>query len=188
MNRRTVFVRNTLAIALAAVVGGSYVYFRGAELPAAQAAILPAPVIAAAAPSASGLATPTDFSGIVERAGPAVVNISVTGKAKRVSDDASDDVDPNDPFSEFFKRFGPQFQPQPRTPQIMRGLGSGFIISPDGLILTNAHVVDGAQVVTVKLTDRREFKAKVLGADKQSDIAVIRIAAKDLPTVQIGNP
>jgi len=189
MNRRTVFVRNTLAIALAAVVGGSYVYFRGAELPGAQAAILPAPAAVATAttPSSPTLATPTDFSGIVERAGPAVVNISVTGKAKRVSDEASDDVDPNDPFSEFFKRFGPQFQ-QPRTPQIMRGLGSGFIISPDGLILTNAHVVDGAQEVTVKLTDRREFKAKVLGADKQSDIAVIRIAAKDLPTVQIGNP
>jgi len=189
MNRRTVFVRNTLAIALAAVVGGSYVYFRGAELPGAQAAILPAPAAVAAAttPSSPTLATPTDFSGIVERAGPAVVNISVTGKAKRVSDEASDDVDPNDPFSEFFKRFGPQFQ-QPRTPQIMRGLGSGFIISPDGLILTNAHVVDGAQEVTVKLTDRREFKAKVLGADKQSDIAVIRIAARDLPTVQIGNP
>ncbi|AKZ64616.1 peptidase [Herbaspirillum hiltneri N3] len=193
MNRRTVFVRNTLAIALAAVVGGSYVYFRGAELPAVQAAILPAPVTVAATATAGGapgsaLAAPTDFSGIVERAGPAVVNISVTGKAKRVSDEASDDVDPNDPFSEFFKRFGPQFQQQPRTPQIMRGLGSGFIISPDGLILTNAHVVDGAQEVTVKLTDRREFKAKVLGADKQSDIAVIRIPAKDLPTVQIGNP
>ena len=188
MNRRTVFVRNTLAIALAAVIGGGYVYFRGAELPAVQAAILPAPAtVAAAGAPGSALAAPTDFSGIVERAGPAVVNISVTGKAKRVSDEASDDVDPNDPFSEFFKRFGPQFQ-QPRTPQIMRGLGSGFIISPDGLILTNAHVVDGAQEVTVKLTDRREFKAKVLGADKQSDIAVIRIAARDLPTVQIGNP
>jgi len=71
---------------------------------------------------------------------------------------------------------------------VMHGLGSGFIISQDGLILTNAHVVDGAQEVVVKLTDRREFKAKVLGVDKQSDIAVIRIDAKNLPTVQIGDP
>jgi len=187
MKRRTVFVRNTLAVMLAAIVGGSYVYFRGADIAVASAGNVP---VLAAAPVAAGstpvLNMPTDFSGIVERAGPAVVNISVTGKAKRTADQAAE-VDPNDPFSEFFKRFGPQFQ-QPRGPQIMRGLGSGFIISPDGLIMTNAHVVDGAQEVTVKLTDRREFKAKVLGVDKQSDIAVIRIAAKDLPTVQIGNP
>jgi serine protease Do len=188
MNRRTVFVRNTLAIMLAAIVGGSYVYFRGADIPGAQAANMPVQAAAPLAAATSSLATPTDFSAIVERAGPAVVNISVTGKAKPSADQASADVDPNDPFSEFFKRFGPQFQQQPRGPQIMRGLGSGFIINSDGLILTNAHVVDGAQEVTVKLTDRREFKAKVLGVDKQSDIAVIRIAAKDLPTVQIGNP
>jgi serine protease Do len=189
MSRRTVFVRNTLAIMLAAIVGGSYVYFRGVDLPAAHAAPLTSMSAAPMASAATAvLATPTDFSGIVERAGPAVVNISVTGKAKRNTDDAAAAIDPDDPFSEFFKRFGPQFQQQPRSAQIMRGLGSGFIISPDGLILTNAHVVDGAQEVTVKLTDRREFKAKVLGSDKQSDIAVIRIPAKDLPTVQIGNP
>lgn len=190
MIRRTVFVRNTLAVMLAAIVGGSYVYFRGADIPGANAAILPVPAVAAAASGTTGavMGAPTDFSSIVERAGPAVVNISVTGKVQP-SKDRTADVDPNDPFAEFFKRFGPQFQaPQSRAPQIMRGLGSGFIISPDGLIMTNAHVVDGAQEVTVKLTDRREFKAKVLGVDKQSDIAVIRIAAKDLPTVQIGNP
>lgn len=187
MNRRVIFVRNSLAIMLAAIVGGSYVYFHGVDLPAAHAAPLATMVAAPTTATAPMLSTPTDFSGIVERAGPAVVNISVTGKAKRNADDTAE-VDPNDPFSEFFKRFGPQFQQQQRAPQIMRGLGSGFIISPDGLILTNAHVVDGAQEVTVKLTDRREFRAKVLGSDKQSDIAVIRIAAKDLPTVQIGNP
>jgi serine protease Do len=185
MSRRTLFVRNTLAVMLAATVGGSYVYFHGLDFSAAHAA--PVATMPATSMSVATLATPTDFSGIVERAGPAVVNISVTGKAQHTSD-VTADIDPNDPFSEFFKRFGPQFQQQQRAPQIMRGLGSGFIISPDGLILTNAHVVDGAQEVTVKLTDRREFKAKVLGSDKQSDIAVIRIAAKDLPTVQIGNP
>lgn len=195
MNRRVVFVRNTLAVMLAAVAGGSYVYFHGVDLPSAHAAVptgLAAPLVAAnpapVAPAGPVVAAATDFSGIVQRAGPAVVNISVTGKARKVADnDDSDSDDPDDPFAQFFKRFGPQLQ-VPRSPQIMHGLGSGFIISPDGIILTNAHVVDGAQEVVVKLTDRREFKAKVLGVDKQSDIAVIRIEAKDLPTVQIGDP
>ncbi len=191
MSRRIVFVRNTLAVMIAAVVGGSYVYFRGADLPSAHAAALNAPLVAAnaapAAPAGPVVAAATDFSGIVQRYGPAVVNISVTGKARKVADDDDNGLDPNDPFSEFFKRFGPQLQ-MPQQPRIMHGLGSGFIISPDGLILTNAHVVDGAQEVVVKLTDRREFKAKVLGIDKQSDIAVIRIDAKNLPTVQIGDP
>lgn len=190
MNRRVIFVRNTLAVMIAAVVGGSYVYFRGADLPSAHAATVNAPLVASnsapAAPAGPVVAAATDFSGIVQRSGPAVVNISVTGKAKKVSDD-DDETDPDDPFAQFFKRFGPQLQ-MPRQPQIMHGLGSGFIISQDGLILTNAHVVDGAQEVTVKLTDRREFKAKVLGVDKQSDIAVIRIDAKNLPTVEIGDP
>ncbi|MNS84041.1 putative periplasmic serine endoprotease DegP-like precursor [compost metagenome] len=98
-------------------------------------------------------------------------------------------IDPDDPLFQFFKRFGPQFQgPQSSQPQLVRGLGSGFIVSSDGLILTNAHVVDNATEVTVKLTDRREFKAKVLGADPQTDIAVIRIDAKNLPTVRLGDP
>jgi len=190
MSRRIVFVRNTLAVMLAAVVGGSYVYFHGADFPSAHAAPVSAPLVAAnpapAAPAGPVVAAATDFSGIVQRAGPAVVNISVTGKLKKVADD-NEDADPDDPFAQFFKRFGPQLQ-VPRGAQVMHGLGSGFIISPDGVILTNAHVVDGAQEVVVKLTDRREFKAKVLGMDKQSDIAVIRIDAKDLPTVQIGDP
>jgi len=191
MRRPTLIVRNTLAILVAAAAGGSYVYFHGIDLTAAHATLAPlsaAPVNAPLVAAGEVLATPTDFSGIVERAGPAVVNISVTGKAQRTSnnDQAAQD-DSDDPLAEFFKRFGPQMQ-QPHGSQIMRGLGSGFIISADGLILTNAHVVDGAQEVTVKLTDRREFKAKVLGSDKQSDIAVIRIDATNLPTVQIGNP
>ncbi|MBB5390116.1 MULTISPECIES: DegQ family serine endoprotease [unclassified Herbaspirillum] len=190
MSRRIVFVRNTLAVALAAVVGGSYVYFRGADLPSAHAAAINTPLVASntgpTTPAGPVIAAATDFSGIVQRAGPAVVNISVTGKVKKVVDD-SDDGDPDDPFSQFLKRFGPQLQ-IPRQPQVMHGLGSGFIISPDGVILTNAHVVEGAQEVVVKLTDRREFKAKVLGVDKQSDIAVIRIDARNLPTVQIGDP
>ena len=129
-----------------------------------------------------------DFSGIVERYGPAVVNISTTAHAQRTSmQGLPPGMSPDDPFAEFFKRFMPQV-PQQRGDQIVRGLGSGFIVSADGLILTNAHVVDGAQEVNVKLTDRREFKAKVLGVDKQSDVAVLRISANNLPVVQIGNP
>jgi serine protease Do len=77
--------------------------------------------------------------------------------------------------------------PSPRTAPA-QGIGSGFIVRSDGVILTNAHVVDGAKEVNVKLTDKREFKAKVLGVDNFSDIAVIKIGAKDLPTVKIGNP
>jgi len=133
----------------------------------------------------------TDFSSIVENAGPAVVNISIAGNAKRdmvLSQEGNlGSLDPDDLLSQFFKRFGPQLQ-MPHGPQIRRGSGSGFIISSDGLILTNAHVINGAQEVIVKLTDRREFKARIIGLDNQSDIAVICIDAKSLPTVKIGNP
>jgi serine protease Do len=88
----------------------------------------------------------------------------------------------DEPFSQFFHR-----SPTPHGQVPTRALGSGFIISPDGLILTNAHVVDGAQQVTVTLSDHREYKAKVLGADRTSDIAVLKIDAGSLPTVRLGN-
>jgi serine protease Do len=94
-------------------------------------------------------------------------------------------LDPDDPFYEFFRRFG---GPQLRGNEMpVRGQGSGFIVTADGTILTNAHVVDGADVVTVKLTDKREFKAKVKGLDKASDVAVLKIEASNLPTVRIGS-
>jgi serine protease Do len=127
-----------------------------------------------------------DFSALVERYGPAVVNVTVLEKAEAVAN--MPQLAPNDPFYEFFRRFG---QPLPRgggTPQPARGEGSGFIISADGYILTNAHVVQGASEVTVKLTDRREFTAKVIGTDERTDVAVIKIDAKNLPTVRIGDP
>lgn len=99
-------------------------------------------------------------------------------------------LDPNDPFFQFFRRFqGPNgggLGMQPRDVP-MRGQGSGFIVSADGVILTNAHVVRGAKEVTVKLTDRREYVAKVLGADAKTDIAVLKIDAKSLPTVPLGS-
>ena len=139
-----------------------------------------APQASAAPPanvaSAPAIAVPTDFSSIVERWGPAVVNISAIGRSQRMP--------ANDPFYEFFRRFGgvPQQGPQ------VQSFGSGFLISADGLVLTNAHVIDQGLEVTVKLTDRREFKAKVLGADRQADVAVLKIEGKDLPSVKIGNP
>jgi serine protease Do len=156
----------------------------------------PAPAVLAAAPGAA-IALP-DFSTITKRYGPAVVNISVIGSTK-VADTDQDSAgaaegQPEDPFFEFFRRFQEQQQgqgrrgPQPRPhAQPMRGQGSGFIVSPDGLIMTNAHVVKDASEVTVKLTDRREYRARVLGSDPKTDIAVIKIDAKNLPVVALGS-
>ncbi|MDR6535379.1 DegQ family serine endoprotease [Variovorax soli] len=139
----------------------------------------------AAAPAAAApLVTMPDFSTITSRDGPAVVNISVTGTTKT----AMEGIDPDDPMFEFFRRFGGQFGPRgPQRDVPVRGQGSGFIVSPDGVILTNAHVVKDANEVTVKLTDRREFRAKVLGSDAKTDVAVLKIDAKNLPTLQLGN-
>ena len=182
MNQR-VFKRGAIALAVAGAVAGIGLQADPSFWQArAESVVRPA----ATAPMAVAGATGVDFSAIVEQNGAAVVNISVTGKAER--SDASQGLSPNDPYFEFFKRFGPQFQMPPEGARIMRGQGSGFIISPDGLILTNAHVVSNADRVTVKLTDRREFSAKVLGTDPQSDVAVLRIDAKNLPVVRVGDP
>ena len=160
----------------------------------AQSAV-PAPMSASAAAPAVVL---PDFSQIAARNGAAVVNISVSGMTK-TSMDGSDDapaaqqrgmpgMDPNDPFSEFFKRFQGQNRGSPGQRDMpLRGQGSGFIISGDGLILTNAHVVRDAKDVIVKLNDRREFQAKVLGSDPKTDVAVLKIDAKNLPTLAMGN-
>lgn len=129
-----------------------------------------------------------DFSPLVERYGDAVVNVEVTGSVRR---DASDGMSEDDPLRDFFRRFGmpgPGGGPRGEAP-IMHGTGSGFIVSKDGYILTNAHVVSEADEVTVRLTDRREFAAKVIGSDARTDVAVIKIDAKaDLPVVEIGDP
>ena len=132
-----------------------------------------------------------DFTRIFEENGPSVVNVSVsrtTPVAAQGQMPGVPGLSPNDPLQEFFRRFG---QPGPQGPQgepeVQRGLGSGFIISSDGVILTNAHVVAEASEITVKLTDRREYEAKVLGVDKRTDIAVLKIDAKNLPAVKIGH-
>ena len=123
-----------------------------------------------------------DFTDLVDKQGPAVVNVSTTSTAHGGAGQSP--VPEDDPFYDFFRRFGP---PQQRDYET-RSLGSGFIVSTDGYILTNAHVVDMADEVTVKLNDKREFKAKVIGADKRTDVAVIKIEATGLPAVKIGDP
>ena len=136
-----------------------------------------------------------DFSALVEAAGPSVVNISVTRSDSGMAGDMPDlsGIPEDSPMFEFFKRFGmpmpmpaPEGRGGPETPE--RGVGSGFIVSEDGYVLTNAHVVDGADTVTVKLTDRREFTAKVIGVDKRTDVALVKIDAKNLPALQMGDP
>lgn len=126
-----------------------------------------------------------DFTDIVAQQGAAVVNVSVEGKHQERDFSGFPQIDPNDPFFEFFRRFQ---IPSPHGQIPRHGLGSGFIVSSDGVILTNAHVVDGADEVTVKLTDKREFKAKVKGVDRPADVAVLKIEANNLPIVKIGDP
>ncbi len=135
-----------------------------------------------------------DFTDLVEQVGPSVVNIRTMEK---VSPRSQQGGVPDEDMIEFFRRFGlpmpnaprqapRQNRPQPEEEQ-PRGVGSGFILSADGLIMTNAHVVDGADEVIVTLTDKREFKAKIIGADKRSDVAVVKIEATGLPTVKTGD-
>ena len=131
-----------------------------------------------------------DFATLVEQVGPAVVNVSVTEKMQRRSRQSGAD-DAEDPVQEFFRRFG---MPNPNSPQgrgdyqPRQGEGSGFIVSADGYILTNAHVVADADEVTVRTTDRREYPAKVIGLDRRTDVAVLKIEGKQLPVVKLGDP
>jgi serine protease Do len=155
---------------------------------------------------AGAVQTLPDFAAIVEKNKGAVVNITATvgraaagagrprmpGQPAPEGREAPEGKGPQIPgipeglpegLEEFFRRFGEGGPSQP-----MQGLGSGFIIDPNGIVLTNAHVVEGAEEVRVRLTDRREFKGKVLGADRATDIAVVKIEATGLPAVKLGNP
>jgi len=123
-----------------------------------------------------------DFTDLVEKQGAAVVNISTTQILR--NEQGTPNIPEGDPFYEFFKRFAPQM---PRE-QESQSLGSGFIISNDGYIMTNAHVVDHADKITVRLTDKREFRAKVVGADKRTDVALLKIEASGLPKINVGDP
>ena len=172
------------AVAVLAVLGLLGAYGMGSLQPwsAAHAeTAVSAPVAAPALPLPTSL---PDMSAIVARNAPAVVNVSVAGKVRRTAE-APDfpSLEPGDPFYEFFRRFQGA---QPHGEQRVRGQGSGFIVREDGVILTNAHVVDGADEVTVRLADKREFKAKVIGADKATDVAVLKVEARGLPVVKTG--
>ncbi len=164
------------AAAVAAALTGAY------SLGHATMSAAPAPATVSQAPATT--AALPDMSSIVARNSPSVVNISVSGSRKGGPNASrSPQLEEDESIQEFFRRFR---IPQNRGDMPARGLGSGFIVSADGTILTNAHVVDGAEEVVVKLTDKREFKAKVLGLDTASDVAVLKIAATDLPVVRIG--
>lgn len=131
-----------------------------------------------------------NYRAIVQTQGPAVVGITVAGLHKVANDEADDSASAQgneDPFFRFFRGIPGLRLPQ-QGAQPFRGQGSGFIISSDGMVLTNAHVVRDAKQVTVKLSDRREFSAQVLGSDPVTDIAVLKVDAKGLPTVQLGDP
>ncbi|MEO7241576.1 MAG: DegQ family serine endoprotease [Variovorax sp.] len=195
-----------LSLVAAGIVGGASVAALD-HIPAYAQTIKVAQIepIASAATAITTSGVPValpNFSEITQRNGPAVVNISVVGETKVASAGQNFGSEDGDPFAEFFRRFqGPGMQgpgrqgpgaqqrgmpSRPRTQQ-MRGQGSGFIVSADGIILTNAHVVKDAKEVTVKLTDRRELSAKVLGFDTKTDIAVLKVEAKNLPVVTLGD-
>ena len=138
---------------------------------------------ASAAQSSRGL---PDFTELYELQGPTVVSVDVTQTVRRPQ---IPDLSEDDPFYEFFRRFGqiPRGRERPRDLE-QQSVGSGFILSSDGYILTNAHVVDDASEVMVKLSDKREFRAKVIGVDKRTDVAVLKIEATGLAKVTIGDP
>jgi serine protease Do len=194
--------RSAVAVAVAVALSAGYVAGHR-DVPAPQM-ISPAQAAMMPAEAAAKTGIP-DFSGLVETYGPAVVNISAKHVVKRTAMRGGENggnaqqlpIDPSDPFYQFYRHFfgnmpgmqgGGGGDDGDQSDQPSASLGSGFIVSNDGYILTNAHVVDGANVVTVKLTDKREFKARVVGADKQSDVAVLKIDASNLPTVKIGDP
>jgi len=165
-------------------------------VPMMLGAALNLPVAAQAqAPAALVVRGLPDFTDLVEQVGPAVVNIRTVERVRAGGRSGPGDEE----MQEFFRRFfgiplpgtprqGPRQEPQePSEREVPRGVGSGFIISADGFVMTNAHVVDGADEVLVTLTDKREFKARIVGADKRTDVAVVKIEASGLPAVRIGD-
>ncbi|OZB52264.1 MAG: serine peptidase, partial [Thiomonas sp. 14-66-4] len=159
-------------------------------LTSASVPALAAPVVPASCPGSCGL---PDFTGLVEKVGPSVVNIRTY---RKVAVDQGPQMD--DQTREFLRRFfgipvpptappGGGSAPKGEDEEKPTGVASGFILSPDGYVLTNAHVVDGADQIVVTLTDKREFKAKLVGADKRTDVAVVKIEAKNLPAVTLGD-
>ncbi len=133
-----------------------------------------------------------NFVDLVEEQGKAVVNISTKQKAKKIQNGHGDlqmpDIPEDGPLHDFFEKFFGQIPQQNGQQPKVRSLGSGFIISEDGYVLTSAHVVDNADEIIVRMTDRREMVAKVVGTDKRSDVALLKVDAKDLPYLKFGKP
>jgi len=177
------FKRSAIALAVVgAFAAGTVIADRAATIGPAGAATQSATVPAVAPDVVPAL---PDFSALVAKYGPAVVQISVMHEGRKAAFRGMPDMD-DDAIPPQFRRFFNHPQMPDQMPS--QGLGSGFIVDTSGVILTNAHVVDGADEVTVRLVDKREFKAKVLGTDKTTDIAVLKIQAADLPVVKIGDP
>lgn len=180
------------------LLGGAV--FTSLAVPGAQAGT-PSAKIARAAPPVVTSPTQIDFAAMVERYGPAVVNISALGQSTQAMqgdppDTQSgtlglDNLDPDDPMFALFRSASAPPSAQstvPDPPRVVWGTGSGFIISPDGMVVTTAHVVNRAEQVTVTLTDRRRFKATVLGVDPQTDVALLQIeGANKLPAIRVGD-
>ena len=168
-------LRNLLLVALVAGLAGAL----GHALAQSRDSAPPPPQLVTGLP---------DFSKLVEKVGPAVVSIEATG-VRRATPDAMPGGRLPDGMDELFRRFfGPGVpMPQPRSPEGGTSLGSGFVVSQDGYVLTNHHVVDGAEAIVVKLSDRREFNAKLVGSDPPSDVALLKIDAEGLPALRIGD-
>ena len=161
---------------------------------AASSLLAASPGVHAQAAAPAPLRTLPDFTDLVDQVGPSVVNIRTLEKVKASSSSGVDEQ-----MLEFFKRFGIPVPPNmPKSPrpdrgqaqpdeEQPRGVGSGFILTADGFVMTNAHVVDGADEVLVTLPDKREFKAKIIGADQRTEVAVVKIEATGLPAVKIGD-
>jgi serine protease Do len=201
---KTIAVGVAVALGLAgagAALTFSHTGSAQAEAVAPRLQLAQAPV---ATPSGAQLQVLPDFADLVDKYGPAVVNINTTTRRSQAQAQIPG-LSEDDPFYEFFRRFMPpegrgapegrqapegaprRGAPGPRAPSRPLGLGSGFVISPDGYIVTNAHVVENADEITVRFTDKRELKAKVVGADKRSDVAVIKVDATNLATVKLGS-
>ncbi len=181
----SIWKKTLLASTLVLVGAGGTVFLQGG------------PVHAQSAPpvAATGVRGLPDFTELVEQVGPSVVNIRTLEKVRQPD---VGNGGPDEEMQEFFRRFFgvplpnvPRQAPRQNRPQAEeaqpRGVGSGFILTSDGFIMTNAHVVDGADEVIVTLTDKREFKAKIVGADKRTDVAVVKINASALPAVKVGD-
>ncbi|KGQ18938.1 Periplasmic protease [Lysobacter dokdonensis DS-58] len=178
---RSLPVRNLALVAATATVTSAVLLSTdiAAQTPAPAAPAAQAPQMVSGLP---------DFTNLVDQVGPAVVNVEAN-----IGGGASDQpsMDEDEEMPEFFKRFFGPGMPMPQMPPGGRdrgvSMGTGFIISNDGYVLTNHHVVDGAGEVTVRLSDRREFKAKVVGSDEQSDVALLKIPATGLPSLRVGD-